>query len=251
VTTSLGNPPSSYQTFRTVDEGCAGPRYLRSTYYKIPAEESLIKDTGVPLGFIVQPLADPTPDEDAIPIANYGEEGPIRCSRCRGYINPAWIYSQNGSVGICNLCKMSNQLPREYYSPLDEQNLRTDKNEKPELSKGVYEFVAPSGYHQRALVTPNIVICLDISSSSYMTGIFHQVLSSLSSLLDYIPSPELTKIAITTYDSCFHLFKVPDDLTKEITIINCPEVDDACIPYPLESLFLNVANDREKIDYLI
>lgn len=173
VTTSLTNPPPSYWNYKTVDDGNAGPRYFRSTYYKIPAEDSLVKDTGVPLGFIVQPLADPHPDEEAVPVVNYGEEGPIRCSRCKGYINPNWIYTQNGSVGVCNLCKMSNQISKEYYSPLDENNLRRDRYEKPELCKGVYEFVAPSGYHQRPLVTPNIIICLDISSSSYMTGIFH------------------------------------------------------------------------------
>ena len=251
VTSAINGPPPSYTNYITVDDGNAGPRYIRSTYYKFPTEESLANSTHVPLGLIIQPLADPSPDEEPVPVTDYGEAGPLRCNRCRGYVNPNWTFVQGGSTGVCNLCKMSNEIPKEYYSTLDENGLRRDRYEKPELNKGVYEFLAPSTYHTRPLVTSNIVFCIEASSTSYLSGILHQIFSSLQSLLDYLPSPELTKICIMTYDTGINFFKVPDDLTKEISIINIPDIDASCLPFPKNYLFLSLQEERDKINYLI
>lgn len=179
MTTSYTNPPPSYSNFITRDDGNAGPRFVRASLYKVPTEESILNSTGIPLGIILQPFADCTQDEEAVPTIDYGDLGPFRCSRCRGYINPHWTWTQNGSNGVCNLCKMSNNVPKEFFSILDESNQRRDKYEKPELSKGVYEFIAPTGYSTRQPVLPSLLFCIDVSSSSYLTGIFHQVLSSI------------------------------------------------------------------------
>jgi len=251
LTTSYTNPPPSYWNYITRDEGCAGPRYARASLYKVPVDESLLNSTQIPFGIILQPFADPTPDEETVPVVNYGEQGPFRCTRCRAYVSPHWMWTQGGASAVCNLCKMTNAVPKEYYCPTDETGLRRDRFEKPELCRGVYEFAAPSIYSNRAPVTSNIIICLDVSSSSYLSGIFHQVLSSLQSLIDYVQSPELTKICIATYDTALNLFLVPDDLTKEPTVVSIPEIDDPCVPLPIEAVFLNVQSDREKIDYLI
>lgn len=251
VTSSLANPPPSYTNYITTDDGNAGPRYIRSSYYKFPTEDGLANNTQVPLGLIIQPLADPSADEEAVPVMDYGEQGPFRCNRCRAYVNPNWIFTQNGSIAVCNICRMNNEVPKEYYCPIDEVGNRRDKLEKPELSKGVYEFLAPSGYHTRALVTSNIVFCIEASSATYLSGIFHQIFSSLQSLLDYLPSPELTKICIVTYDTGINFFKAPDDLSKEMTVINVPDTETSCLPFPKNYLFLNLQNDREKINYLI
>ena len=251
VTSTCANPISSFSSYITVDDGNAGPRYVRSTFYKVPTEESLINNTQVPLGLVIQPLADPSPDEEGVSIMDYGEAGPLRCNRCRGYVNPNWIFTQNGSVGVCNLCRMNNEIPKEYYSPLDAHGSRTDRLEKPELCKGVYEFLAPPTYHTRSLVTPNIVFLVEASSASYLSGVFHQFFSSLQSLLDFIPSPELTKICIVTYDTGVNFFKAPDDLNKEMTIINVPDVNASCLPFPKNYLFLSLQDERDKINYLV
>jgi len=251
VTSAYTGPPPSYTNYITTDDGNAGPRFVRSTFYKVPTEESLINSTHIPLGLVIQPLADTTAEEEPVPVTDYGEIGPFRCNRCRAYVNPNWIFTQQGSMAVCNICKMSNEVPKEYYSPLDSNNQRQDRNERPELCKGVYEFLAPSSYNSRAVVTPNIIFCIEASSTSYLSGILHQVFSSLQSLLDYIPSPELTKICIMTYDTGVNFFKVPDDLTKEISIINVPDIETSCLPYPKSYFFLSLQDERDKINYLI
>ena len=146
-------------------------------------------------------------------------------------------------------CKL--QFLKTMFCPLDANGTRTDKYERPELYKGVYEFLAPASYHTRKLVTPNILFCVEASTASYMTGIFHQVMMSIQSLLDYLPCPELTSICIVTYDTGINFFRVPDDLSKDVSVIHVPEIDCTCIPLPKQSLFINVQDGKDKINYLI
>ena len=35
---------------------------------------------------------------------DFGESGPVRCSRCKGYINPFMKFIDQGRRFICNLC---------------------------------------------------------------------------------------------------------------------------------------------------
>ena len=245
------NPPSSFTNYITIDDGNAGPRFIRSSFYKVPTESSILNSTNIPFGIILQPLADPLAGEEAVPVVDYGDLGPFRCTRCKSYVNSFWLFTDAGNTATCNLCHMNNKVPKEYYAPLNEFGHRKDKQEKPELYKGVYEFTAPQDYHIRTLVTPHIVICLDVSSASFVNGIFNQMLLSLQSLLDYIPAPENTKIAIITYDTNINYFRVPETLEKEIQVICACDLEDPCLPYSKDQFFLRLIEDREKIDFLI
>jgi protein transport protein SEC24 len=68
--------------------------------------------------------------------------GPIRCSRCKAYINPFMRFSDQGKHFICNLCGFSNDTPREYFCNLGPDGRRRDADERPELCRGSVEFVA-------------------------------------------------------------------------------------------------------------
>ena len=50
----------------------------------------------MPFGVVVQPLADVPQQEGAVPVLNYGDAGPIRCGRCRAYINPFFAFIDGG-----------------------------------------------------------------------------------------------------------------------------------------------------------
>lgn len=41
---------------------------------------------------------------------------------------------------------MANKVPQDYFSPLTAERERKDKADKPELSYGVFEFLAPKEY---------------------------------------------------------------------------------------------------------
>ena len=61
--------------------------------------------------------------------------GIVRCRRCRAYINPFVTFVDGGRRWRCNLCTLPNDVPSDYYSPLDRNGKRSDLNERPELSR--------------------------------------------------------------------------------------------------------------------
>ena len=45
----------------------------------------------------------------------------------------------------CNVCGMLNEIPVEYFCNLDQNGRRKDLDDRPELSQGTVEYVAPAG----------------------------------------------------------------------------------------------------------
>ncbi len=72
-------------------------------------------------------MAETSPFEDGVPISDYSQSVIFRCQRCKAYVNPNFNFIDNGQAAICNLCKMTNKVPPEYYSPFNEYRLRADK----------------------------------------------------------------------------------------------------------------------------
>ena len=74
------------------------------TTYNLPATDDLAVASQLPLGMVVQPFAALRPEEEPIPVVDFGETGPPRCERCRGYVNPWCVFVEGGQKFICNLC---------------------------------------------------------------------------------------------------------------------------------------------------
>ena len=55
-----------------------------------------------------------------MPVIDLGGAGPIRCGRCRAYINPFFAFIDGGRSFQCNLCGMVNPTPSEYFCELDQ-----------------------------------------------------------------------------------------------------------------------------------
>lgn len=77
------------------------------TTYNLPHTDDLAVASHLPLGLVVQPFAPLRSDEHPIPVIDYGDVGPPRCERCRGYINAWCIFIEGGQKFICNLCGSS------------------------------------------------------------------------------------------------------------------------------------------------
>jgi protein transport protein SEC24 len=102
----------------------------------------------VSFGFCVQPLAEMTQQEYQyeiadVPLIDNGEEGPFRCHRCKAYVNPFMQFIEGGTKATCNLCLYTNDVPVNYQSQLNEFGQRRDKQQRPELLYGTYEFATP------------------------------------------------------------------------------------------------------------
>ena len=106
-------PPSTLPTMALYDVGNTTPRYIRMSIYSIPTTRELLTQSHLPLYAFCQPLYNPNLLELPIPtihcfypnsnLSNDDEspfltqdqdnkrkkkEEPIRCKRCRSYINP-------------------------------------------------------------------------------------------------------------------------------------------------------------------
>lgn len=61
-------------------------------------------------------------------------------------------------------------VPVEYFCPLDANGKRKDADERPELSQGSIEFVAPTEYMVRPPMPPVYFFLIDVSASAIRTG---------------------------------------------------------------------------------
>lgn len=66
---------------------------------------------------MVQPLCEPSDFESDLPRVEFQNE-PLRCTRCKAYVNPYFQFVESGNCYICNICKIKSNVPVDYYSPL-------------------------------------------------------------------------------------------------------------------------------------
>ena len=90
------------------------------------------------------------PHDDPLLLVSFGEAGPLRCTRCRAYVNPFMRWVENGRRFVCNFCQMVCECPPDYYSPIGPDGKRRDWLERAELCRGSVEFVAPQASAARA-----------------------------------------------------------------------------------------------------
>ena len=65
---------------------------MRPVVAAIPAQQALRARFQLPIGVLVQPLADP----QDVPVLGLGSHGILRCKRCRTYINPFVTWHDGG-----------------------------------------------------------------------------------------------------------------------------------------------------------
>ncbi|CAN6234253.1 unnamed protein product [Urochloa humidicola] len=216
------------------------PRYFRLTTHAIPASQSLVSRWHLPLGAVVHPLAE-SPDGEEVPVINFGSAGVIRCRRCRTYINPYATFADAGRKWRCNLCTLLNDVPGEYFCALDASGRRYDTDQRPELSKGTVEFVAPTEYMVRPPMPPSYFFLIDVSVSAVRSGLLEVVAKTIKSCLDELPGFPRTQIGFITFDSTlhFHNFK------PQMMVV--ADLDDVFLPLP-DDLLVNLVDSRHVVE---
>ncbi|KAJ3044187.1 COPII coat Sec23p-Sfb3p heterodimer component [Rhizophlyctis rosea] len=230
-TRSQAQPPLASSSFHAVDDGNCNPRFMRLTTYTFPCTDELANLTSIPLGVILQPLADLAPDEEPIETADYGEKGPIRCNRCRAYINPGFIYIEGGRKFRCNLCGMDNEVPAEHFSNLDMGGHRLDWDRRPELRKGTVEFVATGEYCARPPEPTCYVFAIDVSWNAVQSGMLAKCAQGIWELLYSGEKglPEGTRVGFLTFDKAIHFYNLKAGLEQPQMLV-VPDVEDIFVP---------------------
>ncbi|KAH3687191.1 hypothetical protein WICPIJ_001821 [Wickerhamomyces pijperi] len=229
-------PPTSTTRFQAVDQGVSPPAFKRVSLYNAPTSESLREKTGLPFGLTIRPFA---PTDEPVPVVDFTnsiESGPIRCQRCRAFVNPHFVFD-HAQKFKCNMCKFpNNRVPYDYNAPIDPQtNTRADKYLRPELHRGVYDILVPSEYNvggKQENSAMHLVYLLDITAGA---GVLNTVIDAVKESLDYL-QPE-TKIAIITFDSKLQFYNLNKTRT-EVHVVS--DLEDPFIP------FANVFTDHRE-----
>lgn len=222
--------PPTVTDFAVVDQGNASPKFGRLTMYTIPATQDILNQTALPLAWVLQPLAKQRPDEAPVPVLDFGETGPPRCRRCRTYINPFMTFTQGGGKFVCNMCSFPNEVPQEYFSPVDMSGRRLDREQRPELMRGTVEFVVPKEYWSRPLEKGETIddralrwmFLIDVSMEACNRGGLTAVVEGIrKALYGGVPVedegaaegesqrlPKGTKVAIVTFDKEIHFYNL-------------------------------------------
>ncbi|KAI9071392.1 hypothetical protein K1719_046636 [Acacia pycnantha] len=221
------------------------PRYLRLTTSAIPSSQSLASRWHLPLGAVVCPLAE-APDGEEVPIINFAPTSVIRCRRCRTYVNPYVTFTDAGRKFRCNVCTLLNDVPSEYFAQLDATGRRVDLDQRPELTKGTVEFVAPAEYMVRPPMPPVYFFLIDVSISAVRSGMIEVVAQTIKTCLDELLGSTRTQIGFATFDSTIHFYNMKSSLTQPQMLV-VSDLDDIFVPLP-DDLLVNLSESRSVVE---
>lgn len=270
------SPPDAGTQFHTIDQGNALSKFMRSTLYYVPESEQLRLATKLPISVTVRPFAPVLSTEDPIQTVDFTMNdphyrpedplsiGPIRCHRCRAYVNPSMQFTHNQRF-VCNICQFANNVvPPQYATVLDGRGYRIDKFNKPELHKGVYDIVVPNEYNfggpDKESHPFHVVFLIDISENSIKQGLPVLIADSIrATLYSYNPeddevAPELqviekntkTKISIIAFDKRLHFFNLSPHLDATQVAVSS-DLEDPFVPFHT-GLFADPDESRSVIE---
>ncbi|KAI3495742.1 hypothetical protein L1887_38088 [Cichorium endivia] len=242
-------PPPATSEFIARDTGNCSPRYMRCTINQIPCTSDLLTTSGMPLALLVQPLALPHPSEEPIQIVDFGESGPVRCSRCKCYINPFMKFIDQGRRFICNLCGFTDETPREYQCNLGPDGRRRDADERPELCRGTVEFVATREFLVREPMPAVFFFLVDVSMNAIQTGATAGACSAISRVIADLPEGPQTLVGIATFDSTIHFYNLKRGLQQPLMFL-VPDIHEVYTPLPSDCV-VQLSECRQHLELLL
>ncbi|XP_061364715.1 protein transport protein SEC24 C-like [Gastrolobium bilobum] len=242
-------PPPATSDYIVRDMGNCSPRYMKCTINQIPFTADLLATSGMQLAMLVQPLALPHSSEEPIQVVDFGESGPVRCSRCKAYINPFMKFIDQGRRFICNLCGFSDETPRDYHCNLGPDGRRRDADERPELCRGTVEFVATKEFMVREPMPAVYFFLIDVSMNAVQTGATAAACSAISQVIKDLPEGPRTLVGVATFDSTIHFYNLKRALQQPLMLI-VPDVQDVYTPLQTD-VIVPLSECRQHLELLL
>ncbi|KAF9921778.1 COPII coat Sec23p-Sfb3p heterodimer component [Linnemannia zychae] len=234
VTSSRTSPtPLASSDFTAIDGGNCNPRFFRMTTYNLPNTEDLLNTSQLPMGLVIQPLAQLHADEAPIETVDFGDSGPARCRRCNAYINPYMIFTSGGQRFVCNMCLFENEVDPSYFCNLDMNGRRCDLDQRPELRNGTIEFAVPKEYWSKTPAPAAYVFAIDVSWNSVQSGMLQRCVAGIKEAIwDANGISKLapgTRIGFLTFDKNVHFYNLSPTL-EQAQMMVVPDVSDVFVP---------------------
>lgn len=238
------NPPPADPTPEWVHP--CDPRQMCLTTSILPNQRSTAQRSNVPLGVLLQPMAESAVQ---VPLVNYGAVGVVRCKFCRAYMNPYVKWTDGGANWICNLCDRRNETPSGYYSSVDTNGYRADLAKRPELLHCTCEVVATPHYMVRAPMPCCYVFVLDVSKWAVSSGMLTRACATIKASLDTLPGGARTLVGLLGYDSKVHYYSLDSKCPTPRVLVGS-DLDDIFLPVP-RGLLVNLKESRSQINTLL
>ncbi|KAF8518397.1 Sec23/Sec24 trunk domain-containing protein [Hysterangium stoloniferum] len=279
--------PLSSSEFHAIDQGNSTPRFVRLTTYTVPDSANLASACEIPLGAFIRPFAEEEEGEELVPLVDFGDVGPPRCSQpwCRAYINPWCIFTHNGFKWQCNICESETEVSSHYYSVLDSDLRRIDHLQRPELTRGTVDFavseeywapparprIIPSYYSatppsttKRVPQPMRYLFVIDVSQEAITSGFVQSVCEGLINVFYGTQSPNEiintsiepplcfppeNEISIMTYDHTLHFYNLSSN-REQATMHVVSDIDEVFLPL-YEEMFVLPSHARHIIEPLL
>eukprot|EP01060_Flectonema_neradi_P034244 TRINITY_DN594_c2_g1_i1.p1 TRINITY_DN594_c2_g1~~TRINITY_DN594_c2_g1_i1.p1 ORF type:complete len:1430 (+),score=335.31 TRINITY_DN594_c2_g1_i1:1-4290(+) len=243
-TSSTEAPPSADTQFVAIDDKNASPRFMRTSMYSIPYDNTMLQRVGIPWGVSVCPLATPEIGEQKVTVVGSDENGPIRCKRCRAFINSGVQFVDKGRRWNCNMCGVPNDVSQDYAANLDADGVRVDIADRPELRYGSVEWdvqldetvsFGGNDWEQKSaapILPMRQLFVLDISRKSghVILSLIPSLKAALTEMSQKFPDCE---VAFLTYSSSVHFY----DMTKQsLPVYLASDVDEMFVPLPFNKV---------------
>jgi len=249
-TTRYHVPPPATAVATIIDRGSTSCEFMRCTVNQVPAYPSTANTAHIPVAVICQPFAELTKYEDPVSLIDFGESGPLRCPRCKAYVNPHFTWVNQGKESNCNFCGHRFEVPSEYYCPVDDKGRRRDKDDRPELLRGTVDYIAPSDYSDTLPGVPAVVLVIEATQQSVRAGLLPQVLWTLRSLLNFMERPA-SRIALITFDHALHFYAFYPNVegSRWVTV---SDIEDPFVPCSSSALCIDALDDayRSQVETL-
>ena len=258
-------PPTAGTQIHTVDQGTASGKFIRSTMYNVPESEQLRAATKLPMAVTIRPFAPLLETEEPIPVvdmtqlgdvpgADALDIGPVRCRRCRTYMNPAMQHTPNYRF-VCNICQFpNNTVPSDYSSMINPQTgTRVDVAIRPELHKGVYDILVPKSYNVGGPeVIPQVlhhVFLIDVSEQSIRQNLPTLFADAIRLALYGEAETFNSRVCIITFDRRLQFYNLSPSLsTTQISISS--DLEDPFVPLS-DGLFADPEESRHVIENML
>lgn len=258
-------PPTAGTQIHTVDQGTASGKFIRSTMYNVPESEQLRAATKLPMAVTIRPFAPVLDTEEPIPVvdmrhcgdvagADQLDIGPIRCRRCRTYMNPAMQHTPNYRF-VCNICQFpNNTVPSDYSSMINPQTgTRVDVGVRPELHKGVYDILVPPSYHVGGPETqPEVlhqVFLIDVSEQSIRQNLPTLFADAIRLALYGDNARSDIRVCIITFDRRLQFYNLDPSLSSTQISISS-DLEDPFVPLS-DGLFVDPEESRHVIENML
>eukprot|EP01065_Artemidia_motanka_P042681 TRINITY_DN576_c0_g1_i1.p1 TRINITY_DN576_c0_g1~~TRINITY_DN576_c0_g1_i1.p1 ORF type:complete len:995 (+),score=278.67 TRINITY_DN576_c0_g1_i1:413-2986(+) len=265
-TTSTSEPPPQPSSQFTVkDTGSASCRFMRCSLFGVPSDAEVLRQSGCVWGLALAPLASVEPGEVRPAVVQCpSKEGPVRCRRCRAFVNAGCTFLDGGRKWGCNLCGFPNAVPAEYFANLTPDGVRRDLAERPELMHGSVEWdvqdcgdyahstAHPADPSAKIQPTPSAgpptpqrqLFVIDVSrgAADMLPSLASALMAAIGDMAGMFPNAQ---VSFVTYATSVHFY----DFSAEAQPMHIvPDVDDVFVPLPFNNLcWMNAEADFDRI----